>query len=450
MITKSDWKLLGIEPTIDIRQIKKAYAKKIKLYSPEDNAVQFQILRQVYERVLQYVTYADSLRLTEDTFNTEDSIYEEDTLYDPSGEKSEINEKGNVKSRFHENSFSESEIGELSDEVPSDEKFVQQVTNLYADFNSRIDPKKWDEIINDLVMWDIETYRILKTWFLDFLYAGHFVPSKVMESYNKYFLWELNSEEYYQKYDNLFLTYIKEQISGIITPGYEYLTGESCEDIEAYIRYREHGFAQYLSGDWDSTCNLRCALEMIPDDPYLLCIFGAYMDATDSSDGKGYIKLGSELSADPWRMYLFGGQLLHRMGKYKKALRYFRKIPKTSYYYIKAQSAITDSLCNMNKYLKCGFLLRSNLKKNREVTELKDVLSEYYGIILELKKSFPNRLDFLYEAREIFPYVNNSVEKNPHKFTSNYILSSLELAVRIIFPLLLLLGIIATVWMVFV
>ena len=35
------WNLLGILPTKDIKQIKKAYAEKVKLYHPEDNSEMF-------------------------------------------------------------------------------------------------------------------------------------------------------------------------------------------------------------------------------------------------------------------------------------------------------------------------------------------------------------------------------------------------------------------------
>ena len=52
MITKSKWKLLGIEPTTDIRQIKKAYAKALKLCSPEENPIKFQKLREAYKLIL--------------------------------------------------------------------------------------------------------------------------------------------------------------------------------------------------------------------------------------------------------------------------------------------------------------------------------------------------------------------------------------------------------------
>lgn len=444
MIVKSDWELLGIEPTTEIRQIKKAYARELKLCSPEDNPVQFQTLRQVYERVLKYAEQAKSDSLAVETFNFENTVYIDDVIVDPSDKESIIAEKRYLNKQFADNKFSEP-IDEPIAADSAHEKFIHQIYDLYEDFDTRIDPKKWDEVIKDEVLWDVETFRIIKTWFLDFLYDGHFVPREVLQTYHRYFLWDFNSDEYHQRYDEVYLTYLKEQINGIITPGYEYLTERDSEDISKYIRYREYGFACYLSGDLNNTYeNVIKALDIIPDDPYLLCIFGAYIDAKDTINGRKYIKLGAKLSDDPWRMFFFGGQLLHRLGKLKKALRYYRRIPNNSYYFIATQSAIIDCLCRLEKYNKCGFMLRRKLKKNREDTELRDVLLQYYKIILDLKRSTPNRLIFWYEARMTYPHVRKEGEKNPHKYTANYIFPSFVLIAQIILILIALILVIIT------
>lgn len=302
--------------------------------------------------------------------------------------------------------MSEQTLKKPAAEIPTCERMIHQINALYEDINTRLDPNKWDEVIKDEALRDVETFRILKTWFLDFLYAGHYVPREVIQSYYKCFLWELNAEKYLQEYDEVFLTYIKEQINGIITPGYEYLRPENCEDINKYIEYREQGFALFLSGNLNNAQqNLTNALDIIPNDPYLMCIFGAYRDATDNVNGRKYIRVGAIISDDPWRMYFFSGQLLHRIGKLKKALRYYKMIPDDSDYYIAARSAITDCLCAMGKYCTCGFLLRRQLRKNREDLDLLGVLLQYYVKILDLKRSYPNRMVFWYEARMTYPYL---------------------------------------------
>ena len=40
------WAVLGIEPTHDVRQIKRAYAARLKVVRPDDDAAGFQALRK--------------------------------------------------------------------------------------------------------------------------------------------------------------------------------------------------------------------------------------------------------------------------------------------------------------------------------------------------------------------------------------------------------------------
>lgn len=52
-----DWALLGIEPTTDLAVIKKAYAARLKVTRPDDDAEAYQALRTAYERVQQWLKW---------------------------------------------------------------------------------------------------------------------------------------------------------------------------------------------------------------------------------------------------------------------------------------------------------------------------------------------------------------------------------------------------------
>jgi hypothetical protein len=52
---EKDWSLLGIEPTTDLAAIKKAYALKLRVTRPDDDAEAYQALRRAYERVQQWL-----------------------------------------------------------------------------------------------------------------------------------------------------------------------------------------------------------------------------------------------------------------------------------------------------------------------------------------------------------------------------------------------------------
>lgn len=51
---KQCWKVLGIEPTNNTREIKQAYAQLVKQYHPEEQSEAFIELRNAYEQALQY------------------------------------------------------------------------------------------------------------------------------------------------------------------------------------------------------------------------------------------------------------------------------------------------------------------------------------------------------------------------------------------------------------
>jgi len=51
------WDILGVEPTVDLKVIKKAYASKLRLYHPEDDPKGFQMLREAYDNALKEAKY---------------------------------------------------------------------------------------------------------------------------------------------------------------------------------------------------------------------------------------------------------------------------------------------------------------------------------------------------------------------------------------------------------
>ena len=64
----SPWQILGIEPTKDKKEIKKAYAKLAKMYHPEENPEEFKLIQEAYQACL----HAEFEEIQEDKIDGED------------------------------------------------------------------------------------------------------------------------------------------------------------------------------------------------------------------------------------------------------------------------------------------------------------------------------------------------------------------------------------------
>lgn len=82
------WEILGIEPTRDKKTIKRAYAKLLKQYHPEENPEKFKQIQAAYQQCLhsdqeiESVTYEQNIENKQD-FKTKPISIKEDTIVPP-------------------------------------------------------------------------------------------------------------------------------------------------------------------------------------------------------------------------------------------------------------------------------------------------------------------------------------------------------------------------------
>ena len=88
------WKVLGIEPTSDKKEIKKAYARLLKQYHPEENPEEFKQIQAAYQHCLhpdqevESVSYEQNVDIKQD-IKTEPISMKEDEIAPPSVPKVE-------------------------------------------------------------------------------------------------------------------------------------------------------------------------------------------------------------------------------------------------------------------------------------------------------------------------------------------------------------------------
>lgn len=83
------WEILGIEPTSDKKEIKKAYAKLLKQYHPEENPEKFKQIQAAYQQCLhsdqeiESVSYEQNIESKQDIKTQPISIKEDTTVPPP-------------------------------------------------------------------------------------------------------------------------------------------------------------------------------------------------------------------------------------------------------------------------------------------------------------------------------------------------------------------------------
>ena len=79
------WEILGIEPTSDKKEIKRAYAKLLKQYHPEENPEEFKQIQAAYQQCLHPDQNTDSVSFEQNKqdIKTQPVSTKEDTIIPP-------------------------------------------------------------------------------------------------------------------------------------------------------------------------------------------------------------------------------------------------------------------------------------------------------------------------------------------------------------------------------
>lgn len=247
----SFWNVLEIDPTEDIRVIKKAYAKKLKIHHPEDDPEGYQSLREAYDRALKYSKQEKVSTIQTPFENAFDNL----SVFGPDAVFSD--ESGNEKSKL--------------------EGFIDGLEELYNDFPSRLNLEKWETALNDEVIWNAGYQDILRAKMMDFLMDHPYLPKNVWLLLESIFNWRTQEDYFFAHYPESFVHYLFKQLNNPLDLSFRFLQEAEGVDYDAFLYNRENAFYALADNNLELAGSfIIAALSIYSDDPDLLRLKGEY------------------------------------------------------------------------------------------------------------------------------------------------------------------------------
>lgn len=153
------WKILGIAPTDEEQKIKEAYYKHLEHHHPEEDPEGFIELRNAYEEALKNRGKADK----------------------------------------------------KPPRSPEIQAWVDRVEAVYENFEDRLKPDKWEELLTDPACVNLETEDKINEALLEYIMDHFHMPHQVFEKLAAFFDWEGKKEALYELFPENFIDYAIER-----------------------------------------------------------------------------------------------------------------------------------------------------------------------------------------------------------------------------------------------
>lgn len=364
------WHILKIAPANNISEIKKAYAKQLRLHHPEDDPEGYQKLREAYESALKYVK---SEKEPSKSIKKEDlGLCEEDIL------------KPQLQVDFLEKTPT------FEDNVSN---FISRVKILYDDFFSRIDVENWREILNSEVMWYMGDKKTLNDSMMEFLMENHYLPQDVWKLLEENFNWSQQKQYLYDKYSEEFIKYIFKQLEDSSGLRYCYFKKLNGAPSEAFLEYREKAFEALSRKDTlYAEERINNANSIYADDPdvFLMqgrcCVIKGALDKALEIYNDLIQKNDNDIYA-----HFYRARLLYDMGQMNKALEGCKCLEALNFDNLDFKLIYIKCYCYFEEFDKAKYLILQLKASSPLNVELKKLLEQVnLGIIRRLKKELKN------------------------------------------------------------
>ncbi|HEY9060772.1 MAG TPA: hypothetical protein VIO64_09760 [Pseudobacteroides sp.] len=421
------WNILSIEPTDDISTIKKAYATKLKTCHPEDNPESYQKLREAFDSAIKYAkmnrkskeSVTDAIQ-TINNCNKDSNIDRSndapllthkngfDTEYtcDQDMQNSIDDHISSPKSKFR-NDFTTNVIAL---EYAND-GFIEDAANIYNNFSSRIDEKKWEALLDCDLMWNLKNQEQLSIKMISFLSSHHCLPNKIWRLLDAHFDWSKSLEGLDRFFPKTFIKYIKRRVNEKQYLHYSHFVGVSNIDLEKYLELRESAFDDMNNRDFNNAyISLRQAEEIYSDDPELWKLQGMHHFYVGNLDAaEELFKRCLKFKSDDIIIF-YSSRILFRKERYSEALDECQKLQDLEALNVDQLEFVAKCYTKANRLEEAKKLLLKALQLDPKCDLIRTAIFEINkkirdGILWEIKK---NRRDK--ELRSKLEQINNETK----------------------------------------
>lgn len=380
------WEDLGISYDSDLKTIKKAYAKLLKIYNPEEDPEGYQRLREAYDKAIkdakntnkQQTLHINLVENISDDLDTDEIIVK----------KQYQNINNHYKEQFTNN------INEKTEE------FLDKLNEIYTDNSLKENTEAWEELLNMDVVWNVHTAPIIEDYMFEFLVSHKDLPLSIWYILDYSFNWTKKEGFLYKKYGWDIVEEILKILQNISQFKYEYIKEMNPTFIEKYLSLRHQGYEALKIRDYyEARECLFSAYEIFTHDEELLKLIGEFYYKTGDLDKSlEFYKLAFEVNKFDLDVALWIGSLLGRKNHFAEALPYFEM----------CLSANSNNLVALNSIAFC-YYFTGNLVKAKENFEIALKLCPKNRRMQKCLKTIEAEL----EGKKVKPL--KFKKRNPHK-----------------------------------
>lgn len=324
MILVNAWEFLGIGPTMDVKVIKRAYARKLRDAHPEDEIEAFQALQEAYKAALQEAKYLSSI--------AEGAAKEIHAAH-----SEHASEQSTNIDNLHTTSIDQVSVDQVKPTLEQTENiqqlsfpewFMGQIHILYHDYNARTKLENWQYMLSFEEVHAFEYYPIISESLWEYLKQLNQLPQPVLRLLEEQFNWLQQKDSVHSSDadDHDFYDYYYY----LVTRPWSYDFPELPDDInpDAFIFSREKARQALAQNDLNKAeHNLNEALALFANDFDVLRLYGEYLNRVGQLREAGliYERLATQFPYDEAVMLQYGNFLMQEK-RIKEAMKLYQNI----------------------------------------------------------------------------------------------------------------------------